>query len=882
MTTPVTGTITFLFTDIEGSTQLWEKHPEAMQGALKRHDELMRDAIEAQQGRVFKTMGDAFCAAFANAPDALRAALQAQRALQAETWPPPVGALRVRMGLHTGNAEERDNDYFGPSVNRVARLQAAAHGGQILLSLATQELVRDELPRGITLIHLGQFRLKDLFRPEQIYQVAAADLRRDFPPLRTLEARLHNLPSQSTPFIGRERELTALLNLLRRADVRLVTLTGPGGTGKTRLSLQAAADLVDEFEHGVWFIELAALRDPQLVLPAIAATLKVKEIPNENLTDTLHKHLADKQLLLVLDNFEQVVAASPHIGELLKNAQRLKIIASSREILRVYGEHDYPVPPLGLPAKTRRQTIAVLSQYEAVRLFIERAKAAKPGFDITEENAPAIAEICTRLDGLPLAIELAAARSRMLPPNAMLERLNGRLKLLTGGARNLPARQQTLRGAVDWSYDLLTDDEKKLFARLSVFAGGWTLEAAEAVCAAELTSDVFSGLESLLEKSLIRELIGAGDETRFVMLETIREYALEKLTQSAEHEAIHNAHAVFYVTFAERYDANTMRRAADAALMFAQLAAEQDNLRAAVAWLLQTRQSEGVLRLGTALWLYWQFAGRAREGLAWMKQGLALAQATPPKLKADALRTSANLAMNQMDAALTVAYLEEALGLYRAIQDNKGIAACLNNLGNYQMNVAQAYARALALYEESLALYRQLNDELAGTTPLMNLGELALLMKQPEQARRYLDEVVTIARKLDSMERIGIGLNCAGLVAYHSQHYADAATAWLESLTLAYRTRALAPMVNLTRELSWLAALQQNYAAAVRLLAFSETLNLEVGEGFNPKLDDTERHRQAAQAALGAEAFEAEWAAGAQLSLDEGAQLALAQKWEKT
>jgi predicted ATPase/class 3 adenylate cyclase len=865
------GAVTFLFTDIEGSTQLWERFPEAMKTALAQHDQILRQEIEGRGGYVFKTLGDAFCAAFAVPVEALEAAVAAQRRLQL-----PLAGLqiRVRMGIHTGIAEEWDADYFGPSVNRVARLQSAGHGGQILLSLSTEELVRDELPKGVDLTYLGQFRLKDLFRPEQIYQVVAADLPSQFPPISTLEGVSHNLPTQATPFIGRERELAAVLNLMRRTDVRLVTLTGPGGTGKTRLSMQVAADLVDEFEHGVWFVELGPLHDPDLVLPSIASTLKVREIPGEALMDTLHTYLADKEMLLVLDNFEQVVGVSPQIAELLKNARRLKVITSSREILHVYGEHDYPVPPLGVPEKVRRPTIAVLSQYEAVRLFIERAKAVKSDFEITEENAPAVADICIRLDGLPLAIELAAARVRMLNPNAILARLDNRLGLLTGGARNLPARQQTLRGAVDWSYDLLTDDEKKLFTRLAVFAGGWTLEAAEAVCVDEPNQDVFSGLSSLLEKSLIRETIGAGDETRFSMLETIHEYAMEKLAQSGAYEQTSQAHADFFVNFAEHYPPEIIRQSTDASLLFAQLEEEQANLRTAVAWLLKIGQGSEVLRIGIALWLYWNYAGRTREGLGWMKQGFASEKDTPPKRKADALRASANLASSQEDNALSAAFLEQALRLYREIHDTKGIAACLNNLGNYQMSL-NAYEAAQAVYEESVALYRQLNDELAMATPLMNLGVLALLMNNPQQAQAILNEVLALARRLNSMERVGVGLAYAGLVAYHSQRYADAASNWLESLRIAYHVRAIVPIITLTCELSWLAAVQQNYDVTVKLLAFSETLNAEVREKFDyPQLNDTEQRRQMARAALGTEAFEAAWAAGTRLTLDEGVQLA--------
>ena len=429
-----TGNITFLFTDIESSTQLWERAPEAMKFALARHDMLLRQSIEQHSGYVFKTVGDAFCAAFAHAPDALSAALAAQRALRAEGWPSEIGAIRIRAALHTGAAEERGGDYFGPPLNRAARLLSAGHGDQTLLSRATQELVRSCLPPDVSLLDLGEHRLKDLFRPERVFQVCASDLPSEFPPLKTLDAKLTNLPAQPTTFVGRERELAAVLALLRRDDVRLITLTGPGGTGKTRLCIQAAANLLDEYEHGVFLVPLATITDPDLVIPTIGAIFNLKELGGRPIDELLKYYLAEKHLLLVLDNLEQVISAAPKIAELLSAAPRLKILTSSREKLRVYGEHEHPVPPLALPDMMKNPTLAVLSQCEAVELFVQRARAAKPSFEITEATAPGVAEICVRLDGLPLAIELAAARSKLLTPQAMLERLSSRLKALTGGA----------------------------------------------------------------------------------------------------------------------------------------------------------------------------------------------------------------------------------------------------------------------------------------------------------------------------------------------------------------------------------------------------------------------------------------------------------------
>src|SRR6266508_1873801 len=440
------------------------------------------------------------------APRPKRAALDAQHALYSEPWG-EIGPLCVRMALHTGGVELRDGEYQGQPLNRIARLLATGHGGQTLLSLATEELVRDHLPPDVTLRDLGTHRLKDLTHPEHIFQVIAPDISTDFPALKTLDWRGHNLPDQPTALIGRDQAIATVCSMLRRADVRLVTLTGPGGTGKTRLALQTAAELLDDFKDGVWFVNLAPIGDPNLVAATAAQTLGINESAGRSLLDQLKDYLREKQLLLLLDNFEQVAEAAPLVSELLTVAPGLKALVTSRMPLHLSGEREYAVPPLGLPPAAVRtlersnvQTFEVeISQYEAVRLFIERAQAVKADFAVTNANAPAVAEICYRLDGLPLAIELAAARVKLFPPQALLKRLGSRLKLLTGGTRDLPARQQTIRSTIDWSYQLLDEGEKRLFSRLGVFVGGWTLEAAEAVCKVDgdLPMEVVDGIAAL-------------------------------------------------------------------------------------------------------------------------------------------------------------------------------------------------------------------------------------------------------------------------------------------------------------------------------------------------------------------------------------------------
>src|SRR5436190_933989 len=532
------GTVTFLFTDIEGSTKLWEERPQAMQAAHARQEAILREAITKNEGYAYKMIGDAFQAAFSTAPQALQAALDAQRALDVEPWG-ATGPIRVRMALHTGLTEERGTDYVGPILNRVARLMSAGHGGQVLISLATEQLVREHLPQDESLRDLGEHRLKDLQRPERVFQLVAPGLRADFPPLSTLDNRPNNLPLQSTPFIGRAAEVAEVRSMLLRDDVHLLTLTGAGGTGKTRLALQVAAELLDEFKDGVFFVYLAPITDPALVISTIAQTLGVGEEGTQPLAQTLQEYLRDKIMLLVVDNFEQVLDAATLVSDLLRAAPHLKVLATSRATLRLSWERRYEVPLLSVPDPGQPPEPDTLSQYESVELFIARAEAARPGFVVDNSNAPVVAEICYRLEGLPLAIELAAAWVKTLPPKDILSRLGSRLKLLTRGPVDQPSRHQTLRNTIEWSYDLLTAEEQSLFRQVAVFVGGHTLEAAETVCGTiddgsyrpssivhrPLEIDILDGLASLVEKSLMYQAEGVEGEARFSMLETVREYA---------------------------------------------------------------------------------------------------------------------------------------------------------------------------------------------------------------------------------------------------------------------------------------------------------------------------------------------------------------------
>jgi predicted ATPase/class 3 adenylate cyclase len=608
------GTVTFLFTDVEGSTARWEQQPEVMRPALARHDALLRASIQEHDGHVVKTMGDAFHAVFVRAPDAVAAALDAQRRLQAEPWG-ETGPLRVRMALHTGAAEERDGDYYGPPLNRAARLLGIGHGGQILLSEVTAALARDDLPAGATLDDLGTHRLKDLTRPERVFQVAGPELAAVDRPLASLDARPHNLPVQTTPLIGREQAGAAVQAMLLRDDVRLVTLTGPGGTGKTRLSLQVAAEVLDRFEHGAFFVELAPISDPGLVVSAIAQALGVQGAAGRSLLDVLVDALRGRELLLVLDNFEQVLPAATEVDALLRACPRLTVLVTSRAALQLRGEHEFPVPPLALPLTGQASSPAALSQYAAVALFIERATAVKPDFTVTNQNAPAIAEICVRLDGLPLAIELAAARIRLLSPEAMLARLGHGLALLTGGPRDLPARQQTLRGAIAWSYDLLDDAEQRLFRRLGVFVGGCTIESAEGIGDLDesLGLDVLDSISPLVAGSLVRQQEQPDGEPRFSMLETIREYALERLEESGEAPLVRRRHGEHFLALIEEAAPHLIRL--EGATWMDRLQLEHDNLRAALGWGSAAPDTADLMaRVAGPFWWFWWMSGHLTEG----------------------------------------------------------------------------------------------------------------------------------------------------------------------------------------------------------------------------------------------------------------------------
>lgn len=871
------GTVTFLFADIEGSTQRWEQYPQAMQAALARHDAILHTAIAAHGGVVFKTAGDGFHAAFATAPDALAAALAAQRALAILDWEPS-GTLRVRMVLHTGMAEERNGDYFGPPLNRLARLLTAGHGGQILLARATVELVRDGLPADVALRDLGTHRLKDLSQPEHIFQLVAPDLPADFPPLKTLDRHLGDLPAQPTPFLGRDTERMLLRVLLRRADVRLLTLSGPGGTGKTRLAIEVAAELRNDFADGVAFVGLAANSDPALVIPTIAKVLGVIDFAGQPLIERVSDALHNKQLLLVLDNFEHVLAAAPDVASLLSAAPNLKVIATSRAALHLAWEREFSVPPLTIPNRGMLPSLDQLQQYDAVSLFLTRSQSLHAHFVLTEENAPVVVEICRQLDGLPLAIELAAARSKLFPPQALLTRLDHRLTMLTGGPRDLPVRQQTLRATIDWSYNLLEPWEQTLFGRISVFVNGCTITTAEDIVTlnAEMgeRSLVLDGLTALVDKSLVQQSIGLEGEPRFVMLETIREYAQECLMASGEWAAIRRKHAEVFLALVEGMA--VALEGAEQAVWLARLQQEHDNLRAAVDWVVEHQEASIGLRLVTVLRLFWFMRGYLTEGRERLAQVLALGGGSP-SARAQALDCAGFLARYQGDYSVAAELIGESLALWRSLANRQGIANALSNLGYVTLQQGE-YATACRLYQESLDLYHELGNPQGRADCLSHLGTAAFYQDDAATARTLHEQSLLIWSGLGDIEGVAYALYKLGDVALSQADQTEAAQRFTEALTASVELEWSLGIVSAVEGAAGLAALHGRPHSALKLAVFSAQLRKTVAIPRSTAREQLLARRLApARRALSAAEAAAAWAEGETLVLEQAVAAALAE-----
>lgn len=728
---PSSGTLTFLFTDLEGSTKLWEAFPDTMQGALARHDAILRQAIESNGGRVIKTTGDGVHAAFESGHGGVAAALQAQQALLKTKWDEiQPRDLRVRIGLHTGEAEARGGDYYGPSLNRAARLMAVAHGGQTLLSTTTADLVRDRLPPQVSLRDLGEHRLKDLVRPEHIFQVNHPELPADFPPLRSVDAFPNNLPVQITSFVGRERELEQARE--RLASSHLLTLIGPGGTGKTRLSLQLGAEVMPSFPDGVWVVELAPITDPSLVLRSVAAVFGLREQAGMPLDELLLDFLRLKELLLIVDNCEHLVESCAQLIERLLHAcPKLKILASSREALGIAGETVYRVPSLTLPDEASIGFEA-LAHSESVQLFVERASAANPRFSLNDQNAGAIAKICRRLDGIPLALELAAARLTVFSAEQVAARLDDRFRLLTGGSRTALPRQQTLRALIDWSYDLLSEPERSLFRRFSVFAGGCTYDAIESVC---VQLDVLNLLTQLVNKSLVA-VEDEGREPRYRLLETVRQYARDKLVELGEAQQARDAHFDFFVRLMDM--AGEKLGSAEALEWVRRLDAEHDNVRAALEWGAENHL-EATLRILPQIVRYWIRRGHEEEGRRYIAAILERAAKLPVpdgmtgsrwlSLMGEAWNSGAMLAYSQGDNARGIPLAQRAVELARQAGDQRLLALALGFQASSTLFLGR-YQEAEPLVQEALVAARESGDKTLAGMPLSMLGQ-SIAMREP-------------------------------------------------------------------------------------------------------------------------------------------------------
>ena len=915
------GTITFLFTDIESSTRLWDTDPARMADALERHDRLCRATVDACGGRLVKMIGDGLHAVFVDSGAALRAVLELQRGIASIAADYDI-AFKMRCGLHAGVAQVRDDDYFGGAVNRAARIMAAAHGGQVLLSQAVVELSKGRLPDGADLVPLGRVRLRDLADPEDIWQLTHADLNRMFPALRSLDSTPNNLPRQASSFIGRENEIAEVKKLL--GQTRLLTLTGAGGSGKTRLSMQVVADMLDAYPDGIWLVELATLSDPGLMPQSVAAVMGLMEQSGKTLTQSLIEHFAARRVLLILDNAEHLLAACGKLaGDLVHACPQLVVLATSREALGIPGELKFRVPSLSTPDPARDVTPEQLSSFDSVRLFVERARLNTPRFAVTAQNAPALASVCHRLDGIPLAIELAAARARSMSVEQLSHRLDQRFRLITGGSRTAPRRQQTLRALIDWSYDLLDSAEKALLCRSSVFAGGWTLEAAEQICTGDEFEDweVLDLLTSLADKNLV-VTEDRSDTNRYRMLETVRQYASERLIESGGVEAVRTRHRDYFLALAEESEPKLV--SAEQAELLKRLEAEHENLRAGLSWSLVDAGSRGGLRLCGALQRFWWARGHLSEGREWCARVLGKAGAEAPTPdRAKALNGAGGLAYLQGDYPVARVLHQESLAIRRQLGDRRGVASSLNNLGSVardQGDLASAralfeeslsiarelgdrgyianllgnlgivaheqgdYLAARALHVESLAMLRELGDRGRIASSLGNLGRVAYVQGDYPAARALFEEGLAIARELEDRVSIAGSLNNLGRVA---RDQGDLASAWALHQEGMVIVRELGDRQGIADSLEGLASV---YAAlgsslhAARVWGMAEQLRTEIGSPLPPdERPSYDRRIAAARADVGDDdaSFDRAWQEGRALPLEQAIALALEETVER-
>ncbi|MEO8666358.1 MAG: tetratricopeptide repeat protein [Ignavibacteria bacterium] len=829
------GIVTFLFTDIEGSTRLAQQFPLTLPHALEKHNSILNEAIASHNGFVFDIIGDAFCSAFENADDAVKAAVKMQNDLASEKWIDAV--IKIRIGIHSGPAEWSGSGYMGYiTLARAQRVMSAAYGEQIIVSddadaLIKKKIKASNLPltneRGevISFRDLGERRLKDMIQSLKLYQVVSHGLREDFPPLKTLDARPNNLPVQLTSFIGREKEMSDVKHLL--SGTRLLSLIGPGGTGKTRIALQTAAESIDDYENGVWFVELASLTDPSHLPELIMKSIGIKEQQNKTSEETLCDHLKDKEILILLDNCEHLIDPSARISEiLLQYSPGLKIIVTSRESLRIDGEQTHSVLPLAFPDPKDNSSPEQLSQYESVRLFIERALAVDQRFRVNNDNAPALAQICFHLDGIPLAIELAAARISVLSPEKINERLSDRFRLLTGGKRTALPRQQTLKALIDWSYDLLSEKEKIFWQRLSVFSGGWTLEAAEEICSDDDLSadDILDLMNELTGKSII---IYAEAKDRYSMLETMRRYGDEKLNNSGEQEKIRTDHLNYFLKTAET--ARTELFGPKAKEWLDKFESEHSNLRAALTWSLEKKLFEQGAGLVCALDDYWEARGYGLECGVWLEKFMSNPGSLSPDILARSNRVAGLIEKYKGNSIRSNEFFESSLKIYRELGDIVAASGVLNSLGVSAYNRGE-YNTAEKYLEESLQLSRETGSKKVTSTAINSIGLIALVRLEFDKAKKYFEETVETAKSIGDEFLTGVGLNNLAVVQTFLGDYEEAEKLYYEVLKI---NKDLGNKIGIARTLSNLGNiiyLRNDLDKAESILNESLALSKEIGQ----------------------------------------------------
>jgi predicted ATPase/class 3 adenylate cyclase len=917
------GTVTFLFSDIEGSTRLWEQYPHNMPAAIDRHDRCLREAVDSSQGKIVKTTGDGIHAVFETAGDGVRAACQVQEKLAEDSWAEIApDTLLVRIGLYTGEAALRAGDYYGTAVNRAARLMAAGHGGQILLSAATVQMMEGDWPEGTHLLDLGQHRLKDLVRPEHIYQLSHPYSEQTFPNIRTVDEHPNNLPVQFTSYIGREHEMAEARRLLE--STRLLTLIGPGGTGKTRLALQLAADLLvspdDEFPHGVWLAEFGSLGDPELVLETIAAIFNLRQqASGPSLLELVTQYLKSKQLLLLMDNCEHLIEACAQAADhILRSSPKVKIIASSREALAISGETIFSVPSLTLPDPSTRSPDTLLES-EAVQLFIERAMAAQPRFQLTSQNALAVNRICRRLDGIPLALELAAARVKVFTPDQIAARMDDRFRLLTGGSRTALQRQQTLGAMIDWSYDLLGPDEQELLRKLSVFVGGWHFEAAENICP---DLDVLNLLTNLVNKSLVI-VTEQASESRYAFLETIRQYARDKLMSAGESFETRDRHLDYYLQFASNIEEKIFfADSLDQSLqVLNRLDLEYENIRAAIEWGMANRPVDALMLAGN-ITFYVGVRASPKEGERWLREALSAVDLLPPPEGQEIQRRRAAVArgyigMGQLAIILgesirANAAFEKGIPLAREIDDPLSLAVGLffktstaffmndiegaltavaeseqlaNKMGDPRWkDIAAASKSWLLLTEgqENQAILEEMNQKIVGlNSPLsielqLMIGFEARLRGDFAAARMYLEKALEYFPIYRSKTFEAMTLSELGHVNRQTGDIEAAKEIYARTMALWNDLGHRAAIANQLECFAYLYRAEGDFVRALTLLGSADALRAETDALMTDyERPEYEQEVAALREQVGEVEFTRLWAEGRRLQMEEAVELAL-------